>query len=92
LHSSFDEYISKLKLVNVKNKKEFNYNSRLIPNMTSGSIFYSFEKDNKIDYGLYVLAKNDYDIIYISYTAYRNWFDKNLLEVKDMIYSIKFNL
>ena len=60
--------------------------------MTSGLILYSFDKDNKIHYGLYFLAKNDYDIIYISYTAYRNWFDKRLLEVKDMIHSIKFNL
>jgi hypothetical protein len=92
LHSSFDKYVSKLNLKNVENIEKFNYNSNLIPNMTSGLILYSFDKDNKIHYGLYFLAKNDYDIIYISYTAYRNWFDKNLVEVKDMIHSIKFNL
>lgn len=85
-------YLSKLNLENVKKIEEFNYNSYIIPNTTTGSILYSFEKDNKIQYGLYILAKNDYDIIYISYIASKNWFYKNLLKVKNIIHSIKFQL
>jgi cellulose biosynthesis protein BcsQ len=91
LNSSFADYVSKLNPENVKKVEEFNYNSYIIPNTTTGSILYSFEKDNEIQYGLYILAKNDYDIIYISCTASKNWFDKNLLKVKNMIHSISFN-
>lgn len=92
LPSSFNNYVSKLNLGNVKHIEEFNYNIYLISGMKTGSILYNFEKDDKIHNGLYIIAKSDCSIIYISYTAYRNYFDENLPEVKKMINSIKFNL
>ena len=91
LHSTFKDYISKLNLQNVKHI-EFTYDRYLILDMNTSSILYSFEKDDKIFYGLYILAKSDYNIIYISYIASTNYFNKNLLEVEEMINSLKFNL
>ena len=92
LPSSFKNYVSKSNLENVKHIEEFNYNRYLISGMKTGSILYSFEKDDKIHNGLYIIAKSDCSIIYISYTASRNYFDKYLPEVKKMINSMKFNL
>ncbi|HET8856163.1 MAG TPA: hypothetical protein VFM28_01415 [Nitrososphaeraceae archaeon] len=92
LHSTFKDYISKLNLQNVKHIEEFSYDSHLISDLNTSSILYSFEKDDKIFYGLYILAKSDYNIIYISYIASTNYFNKNFLEVEEMINSLKFNL
>lgn len=92
LHSTFKDYISKLNLQNVKHIEEFTYDRHLISDMNTSSILYSFEKDDKIFYGLYILAKSDYNIIYISYIASTNYFNKNFLEVEEMINSLKFNL
>jgi hypothetical protein len=90
LSSLFNDYISKFHLQNVKTIK-LNYD-KLISGMNSSSILYSFEKDNKVFYGLYIVAKNDYNIIVISYMASTNYFDKNLPKFESMIRSIKFNL
>ena len=92
LHSTFKDYISKLNLQNVKHIEEFTYDRYLILDMNTSSILYSFEKDDKIFYGLYILAKSDYNIIYISYIASANYFNKNLLKVEEMLNSLKFNL
>lgn len=92
LHSTFKDYISKLNLQNVKHIEEFTYDRYLILDMNTSSILYSFEKDDKTFYGLYILAKSDYNIIYISYIASTNYFNKNLLKVEEMINSSKFNL
>ena len=92
LHSTFKDYISKLNLQNVKHIEEFNYDRYLISNMNTSSIIYSFEKDDKIFYGLYILAKNDYNIVYILYISSTNYFNKNLPEIEEMINSLKFNL
>ena len=92
LHSTFKDYISKLNLQNVKHIEEFNYDRYLISNMNTSSIIYSFEKDDKIFYGLYILAKNDYNIVYILYISSTSYFNKNLLEIEEMINSLKFNL
>jgi hypothetical protein len=90
LSSLFNDYISKFHLQNVKTIK-LSYD-KLISGMNSSSILYSFEKDNKVFYGLYIVAKNDYNIIVISYMASTNYFDKNLPKFESMIRSIKFNL
>ena len=92
LHSTFKDYISKLNLQNVKHIEEFNYDRYTISNMNTSSIIYSFEKDDKIFYGLYILAKNDYNIVYILYISSTNYFNKNLPEIEEMINSLKFNL
>ena len=90
LSSLFNDYISKFHLQNVKTIK-LNYD-KLISGMNSSSILYSFEKNDKVFYGLYIVAKNDYNIIIISYMASTNYFDKNLPKFESMIRSIKFNL
>jgi hypothetical protein len=92
LHSTFKEYISELHLQNFKHIKEFNYDGSLILDMNTSSILYSFEKDDKVFYGLYIIAKSDYKIFIISYTASTNFFDKNLPKLETMIHSLKFNL
>jgi hypothetical protein len=92
LHSTFKEYISELHLQNFKHIKEFNYDGSLILDMNTSSILYSFEKDDKVFYGLYIIAKSDYKIFSISYTTSANFFDKNLLKLETMIHSLKFNL
>ncbi len=92
LPSTFNDYVSQLHIQNVKHIKEFTYDRYLISGMNTGSIVYSFEKDGKVFYGLYIVAKSDHNIVFISYTASTNYFDKNLLEVEEMINSLKFNL
>ena len=92
LHSILKDYISELNLQNVKRIEGFAYDRDLISDMNTGSIIYNFEKDDIIFYGLYVLAKSDYNIVFISYIASKNYFKKNLLEVEEMINSLKFNL
>jgi len=44
--------------------------------MNTGSRVYSFVKDDKVFYGLYILAKGDYKIVFISYTASTSYFDR----------------
>ncbi|MGE5634308.1 MAG: hypothetical protein ACM3VV_03685 [Deltaproteobacteria bacterium] len=92
LSSTFKDYVFQLHIQNVKHIKEFTYDRHLIAGMNTGSIVYSFEKDGKVFYGLYIVAKSDHNIVFISYTASTNYFDKNLLKVKEMINSLKFNL
>jgi hypothetical protein len=92
LHSVLKDYISKLNLQNVKYIEGFVYDKYLISGMNTSSIIYNFEKDDIIFYGLYILAKSDYNIVFISYIATKNYFKKNLLEVEEMINSLKFNL
>jgi hypothetical protein len=92
LPSTFKEYVSKLNLENVKHIEEFSYNIYLISNMNTGSIVYSFEKDGKNFYGLYIIAKNDYNIVYISYISSTNYFYKNLWQVEEMINGLDFKL
>ena len=92
LHSILKDYISKLNLQNVKYIEGFVYDKYLISDMNTSSIIYNFEKDDIIFYGLYILAKSDYNIVFISYIASKNYFKKNLLEVEEMINSLKFNL
>ena len=92
LHSILKDYISKLNLQNVKYIEGFVYDKYLISGMNTSSIIYNFEKDDIIFYGLYILAKSDYNIVFISYIASKNYFKKNLLEVEEMINSLKFNL
>jgi hypothetical protein len=91
LSSLFNDYISKFNLQNVKSIK-LNYDKYLISGMNSSSILYSFEKDDKVFYGLYIVSKSDYNIIVISYIASTNYFDKNLPKFESIIRSIKFNL
>jgi hypothetical protein len=92
LPSSFNDYVSKMGSQNVRQIEEFNYDRFLISDMNTGSIVYSFEKDRKIFYGLYILAKNDNNIIYISYTSSTNYFYKNLWQVEEMINALEFKL
>lgn len=88
---SFKDYVSKLSLENVKHIEEYNYDVYLISGLKTGSILYSFVKDDKLHNGLYIISKIDYNIIYISYTASTNYFDKSLPEAQKIINSIKFN-
>ncbi|MDF2736754.1 MAG: hypothetical protein K0S93_610 [Nitrososphaeraceae archaeon] len=92
LPSSFQDYVSKMNMQNVRKIEEFNYDRYLISDMNTGSIIYSFEKDRKIFYGLYILAKNDNNIIYISYTSATNYFYKNLWQVEEMINALEFKM
>jgi hypothetical protein len=92
LPSSFQDYVSKINLHNFRQIEEFNYDRYLISGLNTGSIVYSFEKDFKIFYGLYILAKNDNNIVFISYTSSINYFYKNLWQVEEMINSLKFKL
>ena len=64
----------------------------LISDMNTGSIVYTFEKDGKIFYGLYILAKDDNNIVYFSYTSSTNYFYKNLWQVEEMINALEFKL
>jgi hypothetical protein len=92
LPSTFKDYVYKLNLQNVRPIEEFNNNRYLISGMNTSSIIYNFEKDDKSFYGLYILAKSDYSIVYISYIASTNYFYRNLPEVEEMINALKFNL
>lgn len=92
LPSTFKDYVDKLNLQNVRIIEEFNNNRYLISGMNTSSIIYNFEKDDKSFYGLYILAKSDYSIVYISYIASTNYFYRNLPEVEEMINALKFNL
>lgn len=92
LPSTFKDYVDKLNLQNVRPIEEFNNNRYLISGMNTSSIIYNFEKDDKSFYGLYILAKSDYSIVYISYIASTNYFYRNLPEVEEMINVLKFNL
>jgi hypothetical protein len=92
LPSTFKDYVDKLNLQNVRPIEEFNNNRYLISGMNTSSIIYNFEKDDKSFYGLYILAKSDYSIVYISYIASTNYFYRNLPEVEEMINALKFNL
>ena len=92
LPSSFQDYVSKINLHNFRQIEEFNYDRYLISGLNTGSIVYSFEKDFKIFYGLYILAKNENNIVFISYTSSINYFYKNLWQVEEMINSLKFKL
>jgi hypothetical protein len=92
LLSTFKDYVDKLNLQNVRPIEEFNNNRYLISGMNTSSIIYNFEKDDKSFYGLYILAKSDYSIVYISYIASTNYFYRNLPEVEEMINALKFNL
>ena len=92
LPSSFKNYVSKIGLQNIRQIEEFNYDRYLISDMNTGSIVYSFEKDRKSFYGLYILSKNDNNIIYISYTSSTNYFHKNLWQVEAMINALEFKL
>ena len=92
LSSLFKNYISKLQLQNVKSIKEIYYDGYLNPDMNSSSVLYSFESDNKAFYGLYIIAKSDYDIFIISYVASTEYFKKNLSKFENVISSIKFDL
>ena len=90
LSSLFKDYISKLDLQNFKFIKEFNYDKFLILGMNASSILYSYENDNQIFYGLYILAKSNYNAFVISYTASTNYFNTNLFDFEKIISSIKF--
>ena len=92
LSSSFKDYVSKSNLQNVRQIQEFNYGRYLISDMNTGSIVYTFEKDGKIFYGLYILAKDDNNIVYFSYTSSTNYFYKNLWQVEEMINALEFKL
>jgi hypothetical protein len=93
LSSLFKDYISELHLQNVTSIKEINYDRNLISEMNSSSILYSYEKDDdEVFYGLYIVAKRDYNIFVISYIASSNYFDKNFPEFEKIIHSLKYNL
>jgi len=92
LNSTFKDYISKLNLQNGNRFSHANKDIISTTNMNTSSITANFEKDDKIFYGLYILAKNDYNIVYILYSSSTNYFNKNLLEIEEMINSLKFNL
>lgn len=89
--SLFKEHIDKLNLQNFKYIKKFHYDKYLIFGMNTNSILYSYEKEDKVFYGLYIVAKSDYNIFIISYTASTNYFDKNLPKFERIIHSLKFN-
>lgn len=91
LSSLFNDYVSKLHIQNFQYIKKFYYDKNLILGMNTSSILYSFKKDNQVFYGLYVVAKSNYNLIVISYMASSYYFDKNLPKLEAMIQSLKFN-
>lgn len=92
LSYSFQKYISTKDLQKVRQIKSFSYNNYVIPNMNTCSILYSFEKDGKKFDGLYILSKNDKNILFISYIASPKYFYKNTEDAKKIISSFKIRL
>ena len=89
LSYSFQNYLSTNDLQKVKQVEGFSYNKYLISDMNTGSIVYSFERDGIKFYGLYLLSKNNCNILYISYIASTNYFYKNIREAEKIISSFK---
>ena len=93
LSYSFQNYLLTNDLQEVRQVEGFSYNKYvIISDMNTGSIVYSFERDGMKFYGLYILSKNDYNILYISYIASENYFYKNIGEVEKIISSFKTHL
>ena len=89
LSHSFQHYLSTNDLQKVKQIEGFSYNKYVISDMNTGSIVYSFERDGIKFYGLYLLSKNNNNILYISYIAFANYFYKNIREAEKIISSFK---
>ena len=89
LSYSFQNYLSTNDLQKVKQVEGFSYNKYVISDMNTGSIVYSFERDGIKFYGLYLLSKNNCNILYISYIASTNYFYKNIREAEKIISSFK---
>jgi hypothetical protein len=92
LSYSFQNYLSITDFQKVKQVEGFSYNKYVIPDLNTGSVVYSFEIDGMKFYGLYILSKNDYNILHISYTASANYYYKNIREAEKIISSFKTSL
>ena len=89
LSYSFQNYLSTNDLQKVKQVEGFSYNKYVISDMNTGSIVYSFDRDGIKFYGLYLLSKNNYNILQILYIASANYFYKNIREAEKIISSFK---
>lgn len=89
LSYSFQNYLSTNDLQKVKQVEGFSYNKYVISDMNTGSIVYNFDRDGIKFYGLYLLSKNNYNILQILYIASANYFYKNIREAEKIISSFK---